>query len=140
VLERWRDGLERTLSILEQLVYALLAVSLVGAAFVYGAEALQGVDIAARVAPFLDSLLILLMLMELFHTVMLFLRTHRFHHEPFLVVGMIAGVRRLLVLTAEESAGSMLPFGHYLLELSVTTAVILVLAVALRLTARVASE
>jgi uncharacterized membrane protein (DUF373 family) len=139
-LERGRVWLERGLSLLEQLVYAFLAVALVGAAFVYGAEALHGLDIAARVAPFLDSLLILLMLMELFHTVMLFLRTHRFHHEPFLVVGMIAGVRRLLVLTAEESAGSMVPYGHYLVELSVTTGVILVLAVALRLTANVASE
>jgi uncharacterized membrane protein (DUF373 family) len=81
----------------------------------------------------LDRLLLVLMLIELLHTLVLFLRTHHFRHEPFLVIGIIAGVRRILILTAEASARPGPSVESYLLELGVTALVVLVFALALRL-------
>jgi hypothetical protein len=51
----------------------------------------------------LDSLLLVLMIVELLHTIRLFIVGHALVPEPFLVVALIAGVRRVLILTTEAS-------------------------------------
>ncbi|MGB8221350.1 MAG: phosphate-starvation-inducible PsiE family protein [Polyangiales bacterium] len=51
----------------------------------------------------LDSLLLVLMIVELLHTIRLFLVEHLLVPEPFLIVALIAGVRRMLILTTEAS-------------------------------------
>jgi hypothetical protein len=51
----------------------------------------------------LDSLLLVLMIVELLHTIRLFLVEHLLVAEPFLIVALIAGVRRMLILTTEAS-------------------------------------
>ena len=51
----------------------------------------------------LDSLLLVLMIVELLHTIRLFIVGHALIPEPFLVVALIAGVRRVLILTTEAS-------------------------------------
>jgi len=48
----------------------------------------------------LDSVLLVLILVEIVHTVVLSLRAHRLAAQPFIVVGLIAVIRRILfVLT-----------------------------------------
>lgn len=51
----------------------------------------------------LDQLLIVLMLVEILHTVRISIRSHTLITEPFLVVGLIASIRRILVITLEAS-------------------------------------
>jgi uncharacterized membrane protein (DUF373 family) len=51
----------------------------------------------------LDSLLLVLMIVELLHTIRLFITGHALVPEPFLVVALIAAVRRVLILTTEAS-------------------------------------
>lgn len=51
----------------------------------------------------LDSLLLVLMIVELLHTIRLFIAGHALVPEPFLVVALIAAVRRVLILTTEAS-------------------------------------
>ncbi len=51
----------------------------------------------------LDSLLLVLMIVELLHTIRLFIVEHALVPEPFLIVALIAGVRRMLILTTEAS-------------------------------------
>ena len=51
----------------------------------------------------LDKLLLVLMIVELLHTIRLFLVEHLLVAEPFLIVALIAGVRRMLILTTEAS-------------------------------------
>lgn len=50
-----------------------------------------------------DRLLFVLMLVEILHTVQVSLRTGTLRPEPFLVVGLIASIRRVLVITLESS-------------------------------------
>jgi len=47
----------------------------------------------------IDRLLLVLMLAELLHTVRISIRSHSLFVEPFLVIGLIATIRRTLVLT-----------------------------------------
>ena len=49
----------------------------------------------------MNELLIVLMLVEILHTVRISIRSHVLVTEPFLVVGLIAAIRRILVITLE---------------------------------------
>ncbi len=50
----------------------------------------------------LDQLLVVLMLVEILHTIRISIRSHiLFAAEPFLVVGLIASIRRVLIISLE---------------------------------------
>jgi uncharacterized membrane protein (DUF373 family) len=49
----------------------------------------------------LDRVLLVLMVVELLYTVQVSFREHKIAPEPFLLVAMIASVRRIIVLNAE---------------------------------------
>jgi len=66
-------------------------------------EGLHHWTIAAQTLQVLDQLLIVLMLVEILHTVRISIRSHTLITEPFLVVGLIASIRRMLVITLEAS-------------------------------------
>src|SRR3989440_12365219 len=51
----------------------------------------------------LDQLLVVLMLVEILHTVRISIRSHHLVTEPFLVIGLIASIRRILVITLEAA-------------------------------------
>ncbi|HEX9117736.1 MAG TPA: phosphate-starvation-inducible PsiE family protein [Anaerolineae bacterium] len=51
----------------------------------------------------LDSVLLVMMTMEVVYTVALSIESHRLVAEPFLIVGAIAAIRRMLVITAEST-------------------------------------
>ena len=59
--------------------------------------------IAAQTLLVLDQLLVVLMLVEILHTVRISIRSHYLVTEPFLVVGLIASIRRILVITLEAA-------------------------------------
>ncbi len=52
----------------------------------------------------LDRVLLALMLAEIIYTVWRITRTRKLESEPFLIIGIIAAIRRMLIVTA-ESAG-----------------------------------
>jgi hypothetical protein len=51
----------------------------------------------------LDQLLLVLMLIELLHTVRISVRSETLIMEPFLIVGLIASIRRVLVITMQAA-------------------------------------
>ncbi len=63
-------------------------------------------DPLAIVTFVLDKGLVLFIIAELLHTVRVTIQERRLVVEPFLIVGLIAGVRRLLVITAQVSEPS----------------------------------
>jgi uncharacterized membrane protein (DUF373 family) len=69
---------------------------------------------ALRVLGVLDQLLVVLMLVEILHTVRITIRSHVLVTEPFLIVGLIATIRRILVITLE--AATLTKEGKWLLD------------------------
>ncbi len=51
----------------------------------------------------IDRLLFVLMVVEILHTVRVSFRSSTLECEPFLIVGLIASIRRMLVITLESS-------------------------------------
>ena len=82
----------------------------------------------------LDRVLLIVMIVELLYTVQVSFREHTLVPEPFLIVGLIAATRRILVVTAEfaelAEAGGVV-FQHAMLELGLLTIMVLVFVVAL---------
>jgi uncharacterized membrane protein (DUF373 family) len=86
----------------------------------------------------LDRLLLAFIFVELIDTIRVTLRERGiFIAEPFLLVGLIAVVRRILLLTATlEQTTSTEEFQNMLLELGVMTGLVIVLTMALYFTRR----
>ena len=86
----------------------------------------------------LDRILLLLIIAELAYTLRFVLRTHKIAVEPFLFIGLIAVVRRILIVTAQferlPSTGRVLT--NFLLELGLLGFLALALALAVRLIRR----
>jgi Phosphate-starvation-inducible E family len=86
----------------------------------------------------LDHVLLILLIVELLYTVQVSFREHALVPEPFLLVGLISAIRRVLILTAEfgekrtgelsEAANSAQDF---FIELGVLTVLILALSISL---------
>ncbi len=77
------------------------AVILIGGSAYHFLEAISRRGIEYSVLRALEDLLLVIMLAEILHTVGYTLKYHRLACEPFLVVGVIAAVRRMLIITAE---------------------------------------
>jgi uncharacterized membrane protein (DUF373 family) len=78
----------------------------------------------------LDRVLLLLIIAELVYTLRFVLRTHEIAVEPFLFIGLIAVVRRILIVTArlEQPASSGRALTNLLLELGLLGFLALALA------------
>jgi hypothetical protein len=85
----------------------------------------------------LDRLLLVLMIVELLYTVKVSFREHALVPEPFLIVGLIAATRRILVVTAQFAIIAEKPdevaFRSALWELGLLTVMVFVLVGSLRL-------
>ncbi len=99
--------LEHTQDVVTVLIGAVLLL-LAGALLVSGIiEFLQqtshGISVLTAATALLDRALFVLILIEIVHTVVLSLQAHRLIAQPFVVVGLVAVIRRiLLLLSASE--------------------------------------
>jgi uncharacterized membrane protein (DUF373 family) len=85
----------------------------------------------------LDRVLLIFIFVELLNTIEIIVQEREIVAEPFLLIGLIAVVRRILLVTAQTEHG-LGPEGflNLVMELGVLTALVISLAVALYLTRR----
>jgi uncharacterized membrane protein (DUF373 family) len=91
-------------------------------------------SLTTNIVPLLDRILLILLVVELLYTVQVSFREHGLIPEPFLLVGLIAAIRRVLVLTAEFAQVHDEPetvFKHFVIELVVLTVLIVALVISL---------
>ena len=137
---------------IEHVVYLLLGILLsIAAVLALGGAALalwHGLgDWSGNegLLPIIDKLLFVLLLIEVLHTVRASIRTGGLTPEPFLIVGLIASIRRVLVITLQTSEATKASgwtqeqdsiVRGAMLELGVIGGLILILVVSLYLLAR----
>jgi uncharacterized membrane protein (DUF373 family) len=132
-----RTYVTRGLSLVEDVVYIGLGVILAASsiALLIGAfktfiAAVVGHKLGSEFAGMLDQILLVLLVIELLYTVQVSFREHGLKAEPFVVVALIATIRRILVVTAEAAhlpEQSQQAFHNAIVELSVLTVMVLVL-------------
>jgi uncharacterized membrane protein (DUF373 family) len=138
-----RTWIARAFSIVEDIVYVALGLMLASCAFTLLVDGfftfihLLGKTTAfASTLGLLDRILLILLVVELLYTVQVSFREHAVMPEPFLLVGLIAAIRRVLLLTAEFTqarALSQTAFQQFVIELGVLTLLIIALAFSLLL-------
>src|SRR4051812_36348740 len=136
-----RAWIARAFTMVEDVVYISLGVLLAATALgLLVTSVISFVEsiVAGRAAfvVLLDRILLILLVVELLYTVQVSFREHALLPEPFLLVGLISAIRRVLVVTAEfgelrEKSEDV--FRHFVIELGVLTALIVALALALLL-------
>ena len=152
--DKFRVRFHDFLSQAEVFVYAVLAVLLfitaLGAIATAGKILWDGFahwTIATQTLLVLDQLLVVLMLIEIMHTVRISIHSHVLVTEPFLIVGLIACIRRILVITLEAATltkgGTWTPEGASIFrasmyELGLLGFLILVLVISIALLRRYA--
>lgn len=141
-----RKWIARGFTAVEDIVYVGLGVLLGACALVlllaggfHFVHAVTSGEFVKESVSLLDQILLILLVVELLYTVQVSFREHALVPEPFLLVGLIAAVRRVLVLTAEF--GQMQTHTeegdkHFIIELSILTFLILVVTVSLVLLRR----
>ncbi len=99
----------RAVDFLEEGLYYLIALILGVAAIVLLYTTLHtfvlssGPHVHEGVLTLLNSMLLVMMLVEILHTIRVSLYQHTLSPDPFLIIGIIAAIRRMLVITAEQA-------------------------------------
>ena len=115
------------------MIFASAAISAVEA---IGAEPLETALIDTSLTV-LDRVLLIFIFVELLNTIGIVVREREIVAEPFLLIGLIAVVRRILLVTAEaEQTIGTEKFLNLVLELGVLTALVIALSGALYFTRR----
>jgi uncharacterized membrane protein (DUF373 family) len=129
---------DRVLGMLEDAVYWAIAVVLVvGSVVLLIAQfntllRLRNTATSTVMIEILDGLLLIFIFVELLYAVRSCLRSHEIVAEPFLIVGILAGIKEIVVLSVE--AATLLnkgpDFARAVVEIGVLGAVVFVLALA----------
>jgi uncharacterized membrane protein (DUF373 family) len=141
LLER-RLQLVEILSRAERIIYygaafaLILTVGVIFASVAIGAEPLEMALIDTSLTV-LDRVLLIFIFVELLNTIGIVIREREIVAEPFLLIGLIAVVRRILLVTAEaEQTIGTEKFLNLVLELGVLTGLVIALSGALYFTRR----
>jgi flagellar biogenesis protein FliO len=138
----WTFHAAKMLGTSESVVLVLIGVALVLVAVLLLYSSMHDLSEAVQRGPaeiehksieILNTVLLVMMTMEIVYTVAISLESHTLNAEPFLIIGMIAGIRRMLVITAtstEQEAHADV-FHNTLVELGLLAAMVVALAVAI---------
>lgn len=124
---------ERVVLAMIAIVLVILAVLLLISNIIGMVQSLMDGTMSDKAIEILDGVLLVMMTMEIVYTVTLSLQSHKLVAEPFLVIGIIAAIRRTLVITAESTKLESDPakFQSTLLELALLAFIVGVMAVSI---------
>ncbi len=151
--QKLRANVSRDISLLETLLYIavgfLLIVAAVAGVFQAGVALWNGITVGSGLLA-LDQLLLVLMMIEILHTVRISINTQTLTMVPFLIVGLIASIRRVLVITMQAArmaqdahvtpADQAIAFRNSMIELGVLCVLILVFVFSISRLRTVSSE
>lgn len=122
----------RVLIFADDIIHILVAVALLVSAFfmiAITASNFSGVGVS-NILLVINDVLFVLIIMELLWTVLRYLRRQEFSLNPFIAIGVISSLRRILMLEAQMAMTEHTESYYMLSELGVNTAIVFVLVVA----------
>jgi phosphate starvation-inducible membrane PsiE len=125
---------ESAVLILIGAVLVVLALLMLEQSVVHLLHAAQEGRVHEEAIEILDGVLLVMMTMEIVYTVAISLEAHALVAEPFLIIGAIAAIRRMLVITAtstkDEHANPDV-FRNTLYELALLSLIVITMAYAI---------
>jgi phosphate starvation-inducible membrane PsiE len=140
--ESWTSKASTYLGLAESAVLVLIGIALVLVAVLLLYSGVHDLWVATTGGPeiiehkaveILNTILLVMMTMEIVYTVAISLKSHTLNAEPFLIIGSIAAIRRMLVITATSTdiEGDVGRFHNTLVELGLLAATVIAMAVAI---------
>ncbi|MGA7409185.1 MAG: phosphate-starvation-inducible PsiE family protein [Bryobacteraceae bacterium] len=141
--ESWTSKASGLLGLAESSVLVLIGIALVLVALLLLYAGLHDLYMATLGGPekiertaieILNTILLVMMTMEIVYTVAISLKSHTLNAEPFLIIGAIASIRRMLVITAtstEHETTKPEVFLNTLTELGLLAATVVAMTVAI---------
>ncbi|MFZ1289052.1 MAG: phosphate-starvation-inducible PsiE family protein [Melioribacteraceae bacterium] len=83
-----------------------------------------------RIIDIIAKTLVLLMIIEIMYTVRISIKLHTLCAEPFLIIGLIASIRRILIISIETSYKYEL-FQNHMIEIGILVALIFIFVIAI---------
>lgn len=125
----------------DMLLHMLVAVVLILSCFVIAWFAFESILPLTRgsVIQVVNDMLLILIILELLWTVVRFLKKKKFILGPFFSIGIIAAVRRILLIEAQTSSMAHVE-AEKLYEIGLSALVVLVLVIANYISGRTAPE
>ncbi|MBN1153380.1 hypothetical protein JXB12_00515 [candidate division KSB1 bacterium] len=116
----------------EYIIYLLVGVLLIITAFYILFQSLITIidefadaEYIHAVLHMIDRILLTMMIVEILYTVRVSLKSHSLCAEPFLIVGLIAAIRRILLISV-ESAYLLEKFKYHIIEIGVLGVIIFI--------------
>jgi len=142
-----RTFITRVFRLLEDVIFVGLGVLLAGTALYllaaaaghFGKHLFALTLTGEAVIKLIEELLLVLLVVEIQYTVQVSFREHTLAPEPFLIIGLIAAVRRVLVITAELAEPvniTDIVFQRLMIELGVLTGLIVALVLSVMMLRR----
>ncbi len=132
-----KEIVDRFFELSEDFIYVIIAVILMASALFLIYHTLltfthfegEG-EVIRWVVEILDRALLMLMIVEVLYTVRLSFKEHVLRAEPFLVVALIASIRRILVISV-ESAYMLERFNQHMIEIGILGVLIFIFVLAI---------
>lgn len=130
-----KQTIDSVFETIEDIIYIIIGLLIIATAAFLIFETIitivhyPGTDNVIRwVVEVLDKLLLLLMVIEILYTVRISFKEHVLRPEPFLIVGLIAAIRRILVISVETT---YLPekFQHNMIEIGILGVLIFIFVI-----------
>lgn len=125
-------GSEDVLYIAVSVVLAAAGLILFGNGLYAFATTFREGELSSTVLDLLDAMLLVFIVTELIHTISAVIRERVLLTEPFLIVGIVAAIRRLVLISAEAKDLLGRPdFADAMLEIGVLTVAIVLLSLSI---------
>lgn len=132
-----KEKIIQSLNIIEDLIYVIVAILLVASALllIYNEiisfpEFFKAENQVQTIIEIISKTLLLVMVLEILYTVRITIKEHILCSEPFLIVGLIAAIRRILIISV-ETAYFQEKINMYMLEISVLSGMILIFVISI---------
>lgn len=137
-----KEKIIHSLSFVEDVIYVIVALLLTASAilliyneFISFPEFFKAENQVQTIIEIISKTLLLVMVLEILYTVRITIKEHVLCSEPFLIVGLIAAIRRILIISV-ETAYFQEKINMYMLEIGVLSGMILVFVVSIVLLKR----
>ncbi len=133
-IAQYLKGAESVVLTLIAIVLVVLAVVLLADGVISMVNDIMTGSVLNTGIEILNGVLLVMMIMEIVGTVTMSLESHTLVAEPFLIIGAIAAIRRMLVITAESTQLELTnpdAFRSLLLELGLLAMIVVAMAISI---------
>lgn len=135
-----------SLNVIEDFIYSIVALLLIASALllIYNEvltfpKVFYQANQVIVIIEIISKTLLLIMVLEILYTIRITIRDHVLCAEPFLIVGLIAAIRRILIISV-ETAYFQEKINMYMFEISVLSGMILIFVVSIILLKKYSSN